>query len=130
MLLDLRKNNTRQDRDESVFYLKYKNLDDLLKIIIYSSQSMLGVIPMLYHINYHDQQILFILTGSAGAVGGGDTIIHYFTQSERPTKKFIELKRLSGDFRYVDGIGTDGMSLYVPILELETSTFKFPNLGM
>jgi hypothetical protein len=80
---------------------------------------------MLYHINYRNQQILFIQTGSAGAVGGGDTIIHHFTQSERPATKFIELKRLSGEFSYVDRIGTDGMSLYVPILELERSTFKF-----
>ncbi len=83
---------------------------------------------MLYHINYNSQQILFIQTGSAGAVGGVGIIIHYFTQSERPIKKFIELKRLSGEFSYVDRVGTDGMSLYVPILELDVSTFEFPKI--
>ncbi len=82
---------------------------------------------MLYHINYNNQQILFIQTGSTGAVGGG-IIIHYITQSESLTKKFIELKRLSGEFSYLDRIGTDGMSLYVPILELESTTFKFPQI--
>jgi hypothetical protein len=83
---------------------------------------------MLYHINYNNQQILFIQTGSAGAVGGGGIIIHYIIQSERLTKKFIELKRLSGEFSYVDRAGTDGMSLYVPILELDLSTFEFPKV--
>lgn len=41
-------------------------------------------------------------------------------------KKFIELKRLSGEFIFVDKIGTDSVSLYVPILELEMSSFDFP----
>lgn len=89
---------------------------------------MLGVIPMLYHINYKSKQILFIQTGSAGAVGGAGIIIHYSTQSEPPIKKFIELKRLSGEFSYADKVGTDGMSLYVPILELDISTFEFPKV--
>ena len=83
---------------------------------------------MLYHINYKSKQILFIQTGSAGAVGGGGIIIHYITQSEPPIKKFIELKRLSGEFSYVDRVGTDGMSLYVPILDLDISTFEFPKV--
>lgn len=56
-------------------------------------------------------------------------MIHYVEQNEEPTKKFIEIKRLSGEFRYVDRIGSDGMSLYIPILNLETSTFNFPKLG-
>ena len=54
------------------------------------------------------------------------TIIHYFVQNEKPDKKFIELKRLTGEFNFVDNIGTDTLALYVPILELEKSTLKFP----
>ena len=53
---------------ESITYLKYKNLEDMLKVIIYSAQSALGLTPMLYHINYNDQQILFIYTGAVGSV--------------------------------------------------------------
>jgi hypothetical protein len=83
---------------------------------------------MLYHINYNNQQTLFIHTGPTGAFDDEGIMIHYVEQNERPTKKFIELKRLSGEFRYVDRIGSDGMSLYIPILNLETSTFKFPKL--
>jgi hypothetical protein len=49
---------------------------------------------MLYHINYNNQQILFIQTG---AVGSG-AIVHYITQSEKPSKKFIDLKTLTGEF--------------------------------
>jgi hypothetical protein len=76
---------------------------------------------MLYHINYTNKQILFIQTGAIAS-----TIIHYIVLNEKPTKKFIELKRLTGQFSFADNIGTDTQSLYIPILELEESTLKFP----
>ena len=101
-------------------YLKYKTYEDLLKVILYSSQSVLGTIPLLYHINHNNQDILFLQTG-----GVGTSTVHHMTIKEKPSKKFIELKRLSGEFNFVDKIGNDGMSLYIPILELEKSTLKF-----
>ena len=102
-------------------YLKYKNYEDLLKVILYSSQSMLGAIPLIYHVNHKGQNIIFIQTG---AIGG--TIVHYLAPQESPKKKFIELKRLTGEFSFVEKIGSDSMSLYIPILELEKSTLDFP----
>jgi hypothetical protein len=102
-------------------YLKYEELDDMLKVIIYSSQSMLGVIPTLYHIKYKEKHLLFIQTGTIG-----NATIHYIAQKDKPAKKFIQLKRLSGDYSFVDGIGTDAQSLYVPVLGLEKSTLEFP----
>jgi hypothetical protein len=102
-------------------YLKYKTLDDMLKVIIYSSQSMLGVVPMLYHINHNGQNMLFMQTGAIGGI-----VVHYVIQKDRPAKKFIQLKRLSGEYSFADGIGTDAQSLYVPILEIEKSTLDFP----
>ena len=113
-----------QEGDDTAFYLKYKSLEDMLKIIIYSSQSMLGTTPMLYHIIHNNRQILFIQTG--GMIGAGTVIVHYTIQSDKPIKKFIELKRLSGEFSYADRIGSDSLSLYVPVLELEASSFNFP----
>jgi hypothetical protein len=115
----------RYEEADNAFYLKYKSLEDMLKIIIYSSQSMLGTVPMLYHIIHNDRQILFIQT-AGGVVGGNSVIIHYTIQSDKPNKKFIELKRLSGEFSCVDKIGSESMSLYVPVLELEASNFNFP----
>lgn len=76
---------------------------------------------MLYHVEYHGRQILFIQTP-----GVATTTIHYHTQKDKPEKKFIELKRLTGDFSYVEKIGNDSMSLYLPILELEMTTLSFP----
>jgi hypothetical protein len=102
-------------------YLKYKSLEDMLKVIVYSAQSAMGLTPMLYHINYNNQQLLFIQTAAITS-----TVIHYIVLNEKPTKKFIELKRLTGQFSFVDSIGTDTQSLYIPILELEESTLKFP----
>jgi hypothetical protein len=110
-----------QSEERFTTYLKYETLEDLLKVIVYSAQSALGLTPMLYYINYNNQQILFILTGA-----GGGIIINYIIQNEKPSKKFIELKRLSGEFSFVDGIGTDTQSLYVPIIKIEKSTLKFP----
>lgn len=102
-------------------YLKYEELDDMLKVIIYSAQSMLGVMPMLYYINHGNKHVLFIQTGTIG-----NATIHYIVQKDRPAKKFIQLKRLTGDSLFVDAIGTDAQSLYVPILGLEKSTLEFP----
>ena len=110
-----------QSEESFVIYLKYKTLEDMLKVILFSSQSALGLTPMLYHINYKNQQILFIQTGAVGS-----TIVHYIIQNAKPNKKFIELKRLTGEFDFVDKIGTDTQSLYIPLLELEESTFRFP----
>lgn len=107
--------------ENEIVYLKYQNLEDMLKVIIYSAQSMLGVVPMLYHINHNSKHVLFIQTGAVGGV-----TVHYIVHNERPAKKFIQLKRLSGEYTLVDGIGTDAQSLYVPILQLEKSTLSFP----
>jgi hypothetical protein len=110
-----------QSEERFTTYLKYETLEDLLKVIVYTAQSALGLTPMLYYINYNNQQILFILTGA-----GGGIIINYIVQNKKPSKKFIELKRLSGEFSFVDNIGTDTQSLYVPIIKIEKSTLKFP----
>lgn len=101
-------------------YLKYRNLEDMLKVIVYAAQSPIGLTPMLYHISHNNKEILFIESGALNSV------VHYITHNEKPAKKFIELKRLTGEFTFVDTIGTDTQSLYVPILELEKCTFTFP----
>ena len=82
-----------QIKERSTIFLQYETLEDLLKVIVYSAQSSLGLTPMLYYINYRNQEILFILTGASGGI-----IINYIIQNEKPSKKFIELKRLSGEF--------------------------------
>jgi hypothetical protein len=107
--------------DASITYMKYKNYDDILKVILYSSQSVLGVVPLIYHINYNNQDVIFLQTGAVGGL-----VVHYLIDKQKPPKKFIELKRLSGEYNFVDKIGNDGMSLYIPIIELEKSTLKFP----
>lgn len=107
--------------DTTTIYLKYKNYDDLLKVILYSAQSVLGVVPLLYHINSNSQNVTFIQTG-----GVGNSTIHYIINKNNPAKKFIELKRLSGEFSFVDKIGSDSMSLYIPIVELDSCNIRFP----
>jgi hypothetical protein len=110
-----------ESEHNSSVYLKYKSLGDMLKVIVYSSQSALGLTPMLYHLQHENREILFIQTGAVGT-----SIVHYVVQPSKPPKRFIELKRLTGEFAYVDSLGTDTLSLYVPILELEKVTYTFP----
>jgi hypothetical protein len=103
----------------SIVYLKHTNLGDILKVILYAAGSPLGLVPMLYHIKYNNKDVIFTVSGALG------TIICYQVPDKEPTKKWIELKRLTGEYSFVDKIGDDTKSLYIPILELEKSSFNF-----
>jgi hypothetical protein len=104
----------------SISYLKYQDLEDMLKVILYAAESSLGSSSMLYHIKYNEKDILFI------EYGVPTPVINYIVQDKEPTKKWIELKRLTGEYNFVDKIGNDTKSLYIPVLELEKSSFNFP----
>lgn len=108
--------------ESSMTFLKYKNLNDMLKVILFSSQSALGLTPMLYHIQYKEKEILFIETG---ALGGAS--VHYIVEKEKPNMKFIELRQLTGEYSFVEKIGSDTHSIYIPVLELDSSSIEFPN---
>lgn len=102
-------------------YLEYETLKDMLKVILYTSQSFMSITPLLYYINYQDKNILFIHTGIVGGV-----VTHYHILGEKPTKKFIELNKLTGEFELVENIGSNVQSIYIPIVALTKSTLKFP----
>ena len=104
----------------SVIYLKHTKLEDMLKVILLAAESPLGIAVMLYHIKYNDKNILFTASGALG------TVVRYHVLDMELPKKWIELKRLTGDYAFVDKIGEDTKSLYIPVLELEKSTFSFP----
>ena len=53
-------------------------------------------------------------------------IVRYLVQDKEPSSKWIELKRLTGEYSFVDKVGNDSRSLYIPILGLEKCTFTFP----
>ncbi|HEX7208398.1 MAG TPA: hypothetical protein VF233_09465 [Nitrososphaeraceae archaeon] len=103
----------------SINYLKYQNLADMLKVILYAAESPLGSSPMLYHIKSDSRDILFIESGIVAPV------VHYVVQDKEQTNRWIELRRLTGEYNFVDKIGNDTKSLYIPVLELEKSSFNF-----
>ncbi|MGV8107543.1 MAG: hypothetical protein ACP5OH_07210 [Nitrososphaerota archaeon] len=107
--------------DSTITFLKYKNLTDMLKVILFSSQSALGLTPMLYHITVRQEEILFIETGALGSA-----LIHYIVEKKKPSLKFIELRQLTGEHNFVEKIGNDTHSIYIPILELESTSIEFP----
>ena len=104
-------------KDESpMTFLKYKNLNDMLKVILFSSQSALGLTPMLYHIKYKEKE--------TPALGGA--LVHYIVEKGQPSNKFIELRQLTGEYNFVEKIGNDTHSIYIPILELDSTSIEFP----
>ena len=102
-------------------YLQYENLKDLLSVILYTSQSFMTITPLLYHITYQKKEILFIHTGIVGGI-----VSHYHIIEDKPSKKFIELNKITGDFDFVDNVGSNTQSIYVPIVRLIKSTLRFP----
>ena len=102
-------------------YLKYSSLEDMFKIILSSSQSALGISSLLYFLNYKNHNLMFIYNSSIGS-----SLIHYNILSEKPLTKFIQLNKQSGEYKYIDDIGNESHSIYIPILELENATLEFP----
>ena len=102
-------------------YLKYSSLEDMFKIILSSAQSALGISSLLYFLNYKNQNIMFIYNSSIGG-----SLIHYNILSEKPLTKFIQLNKQSGEYKYIDEVGNESPSIYIPILELENATLEFP----
>ncbi len=62
-------------------YLQYENLKEMLNIILYTSQSFMTTMPLLYHIPYQNKEILFIHTG---IVGGVKILIIIFLKQNHP----------------------------------------------
>ncbi len=102
-------------------YLQYENLKELLNVILYTSQSFMTITPLLYYITYQNKEILFVHTGIVGGV-----VAHYHILEEKPQKKFVELNKMTGDFNFVDGVGSNPQSIYVPVVRLIKSTLMFP----
>ena len=117
LLISVSENNNKYD----FRYLKYSSLEDMFKIILSSAQSALGISSLLYFLNYKNQNLLFIYNSSIGS-----SLIHYNILSKKPSTKFIQLNKQSGEYKYVDDVGNDSHSLYIPILELENTTLEFP----
>ena len=95
------KNQNKLVAPSSISNLKYQKIDDMLKVILYSAESPLGSSPMLYQINSNNKDILFMESGVLTPVG------HYIIQDRNPNAKWIELKRLSREYSFVDKIGSD-----------------------
>ena len=102
-------------------YLQYENLKEMLNVILYTSQSFMSITPLLYHITYNNKKILFIHTGIVGGV-----VAHYHVIEEKPIAKFIELNKMTSDYKFVEKSGSNPQSIYIPIVNLVKSTLVFP----
>jgi hypothetical protein len=102
-------------------YLEYENMKDLLNVILYMSQSFMAITPMLYQITFKDKDILFVHTGMVGGV-----VAHYYVLKEKPSTKFVELNKMTTEFKFTDTIGNNNQCIYIPIVNLISSTLLFP----
>ena len=81
----------------------------------------MAILPQLHYITYHDKEILFIHTGLVGGI-----VVHYYILDKKPNKKFVELNKMTTDFRFVDAVGTKPQCIYIFIVKLIKSTLRFP----
>jgi len=102
-------------------YLQYENLKEMLNVILYTSQSFMTITPLLYSITYNNKEILFIHTGIVGGV-----VAHCHVLDRKPATKFIELNKMTYDFKFVEKSGSNPQSIYIPIVNLVKSTLMFP----
>ena len=102
-------------------YLEYESLKEMLNVILYTSQSFMAILPQLHYITYRDKEILFIHTGLVGGI-----VAHYHVLKEKPDKKFVELNKMTADFRFIDAVGANPQCIYIPIVRLIRSTLRFP----
>ena len=102
-------------------YLQYENLKEMLNVILYTSQSFMTITPLLYHITYNNNEILFIHTGIVGGV-----VAHYHVLEGKPATKFIELNKITSDYKFVEKSSSNPQSIYIPIVNLVKSTLVFP----
>jgi hypothetical protein len=102
-------------------YLQYENLKEMLNVILYTSQSFMTITPLLYHITYNNKEILFIHTGIVGGV-----VAHYHVLEGKPATKFVELNKMTSDYKFVEKSGSNPQSIYIPIVKLVKSTLVFP----
>ena len=102
-------------------FLQYENLKDMLSVILYTSQSFMTITPLLYNITYHNKEILFIHTGIVGGI-----VSHYHVIQNKPEKKFVDLNKITGEFNFINTIGSNTQSIYIPIVKLLKSTLRFP----
>lgn len=109
------------DLENKILYFKYRNLEDLLKIMIYALQSPIGLLPMFYYTFYENKHIFFIQTGSQNSI-----TLHYISKDDKPEEKFIQLNKFTGEFTFTKIIGDNALSIYIPIIETTNTHFKFP----
>ncbi len=102
-------------------YLQYENLKEMLNVILYTSQSFMTITPLLYNITYNNKEILFIHTGIVGGV-----VAHYHVLEGKPATKFVELNKMTSDYKFVEKSGSNPQSIYIPIVKLVKSTLVFP----
>ena len=99
-------------------YLEYESLKEMLNVILFTSQSFMAILPQLHYITYRDKEILFIHTGLVGGI-----VAHYHVLKEKPNRKFVELNKMTADFRFVNAVGASPQCIYIPIVR---STLRFP----
>lgn len=63
---------------------------------------------MMIYLYLYDKEIFVIHTCIVGGI-----VAHYHILNEKPKKKFVELNNMTGDFNFVDGVGTNPHSIYI-----------------
>ena len=113
--------NTLSQSEWFTTYFEYESLKEMLSVVLHTSQSFMAILPQLHYITYRDKEILFTHTSLVGGI-----VAHYHVLKEKPNKKFVELNKMTTDFRFVDAVGASPQCIYIPLVRLIRSTLRFP----
>ncbi|HDI75318.1 MAG: hypothetical protein DRJ52_01300 [Thermoprotei archaeon] len=90
-------------------YMKFKSLEDLVKLIVTSQR------PLLFHSKYGENKHIYYIYGTAG-----QRLIIYYTVLEKPIeKKYIYYSVLEGKISFGDELNKDTRFVNIPVIEVE-----------
>ncbi|WP_309493623.1 hypothetical protein [Candidatus Hecatella orcuttiae] len=94
---------------EELMYFKLKTLEDMVKLVAFSPA------PMLQHTVVEGRQVYFIQSFSIV----GKPLVYYLERDEKLESKYVVYNRFNDTISFSDKPGSDGQSVYIPIIEIE-----------
>jgi hypothetical protein len=96
---------------EDFFHVKFSGLDDMVRLVALSPT------PFLQHAEVNGKHVYFF----HAALLIGKPVIYYTILEERVEKRYIVYNKFRDTISFSDKLEADGQSIYIPILEVEST---------
>ncbi|RLI15463.1 MAG: hypothetical protein DRO43_01090 [Candidatus Hecatellales archaeon] len=96
---------------EDVFHVKFSGLEDMVRFVALSST------PFLQHAEVEGKHVYFFHS----ALLLGKPVIYYTVLGEKVKGRYIVYNKFRDTISFSDKLEADGQSVYIPILEVEST---------